>query len=173
MIYLILVCYSLPQSAGVFSPFLDIRRFDVSEIVIFQSSVSSSLGEPGMFIKLVTPGGVAQNAGLSVNDRLVEVNGENIEGLSHAQVVNVIKKAGNSLMLLVVDEKTDEYYKKKSKKIGPWLASVKHLPHKPRITYVRKGPKGFGFTLANENKAGRAIVTFGFPGIVKSVLVDS
>lgn len=168
-----LVYYSLPQSVGVFRPFLDIRRFDFSEIVVFPSSVSSSLGQPGMFIKLVTPGGVAQNAGLSVNDRLVEINGENIEGLSHVQVVDMIQKAGNSLMLLVVDEKADEYYKKKSKKIGPWLASVKHLPHKPRIAYMRKGPEGFGLTLANENNAGRAIVTFGLPDIVKSVLADS
>lgn len=125
-----------------------------------------------MFIKSVSPGGVAQNAGLNDNDRLVEINGENVEGLSHAKVVDMIKKAGNSMMLLVVDEKTDEYYKKKSKKIGPWLASVKHLPHKPRITYIRKGPTGFGFKLGND-KIGRAIVPFGFSHMVRSVMVDS
>lgn len=108
----------------------------------------------------MTPGGVAQNAGLNVNDRLVEINGKNIEGLSRIEVVDMIKKAGNSLMLLVVDEKTDEYYKKGSKKIGPGLASVKHLPHKPRITYIRKGSNGFGFTLVEKNnKPGEAIVT--------------
>ncbi|CAG05858.1 unnamed protein product [Tetraodon nigroviridis] len=116
----------------------------------FGFSLSSVNGEPGMFIKLVTPGGVAQNAGLNVNDRLVEINGENIEGLSHAEVVDMINKAGKSLMFLVVDEKADEYYKKKSKKTVRWLASVKHLPHKPRIAYMRKGPRGFGLTLANE-----------------------
>lgn len=140
----------------VFSLFSDIRRFDFSEIIVFQFSVSSFLGEPGVFIKQVTPGGVAQNAGLSVNDRLVELNGENVESLSHAQVVDMINTAGNSLMLLVVDKKTDKYYKKKSMKIGPWQASVKHLPHKPRITCIRKGPKGFGFTLVNESNIGRA-----------------
>lgn len=171
-----MVYYSLPQSVGVFSLFLDIRRFDFSEIVIFPSSVSFSPGESGIFIKQVTPGGVAQNAGLNVNDRLVEINGENTEGLSHAQVVDVIKTTGKSLMLLVVDKKTDEYYRAKERnlKIGQWLASVKHLPHKPRITYIRKGPKGFGFTLTNGSDiAGTAIVTFGFPDIVKSVMVDS
>lgn len=127
-----------------------------------------------MFIKLVTPGGVAQNAGLSVNDRLVEINGQNIEGLSHTQVVDMIKEAGNSLMLLVVDEKTDEYYKKRSKKIVSWLASVKHLPHKPRIAYMRKGSQGFGLTLANEkDKAGRAVVTLCLPDLANSVMVDS
>lgn len=134
-------------------------------------SSSSSLDHPGMFIKMVAPGGVAYNAGLSDNDRLVEFNGENIEGLSHERLVEKIKKAGNSLMLLVVDKETDEYYKKKSKKIGVWVASLKHLPHKPRIADISKGPKGFGFTLTYDNKkAGRAIITcqLEFPVIVKS-----
>lgn len=151
----------------------DIRRFDFSEIIVFQTSLSSSLGEPGIFIKKVSPGGVAQNAGLSNDDRLVEVNGENIEGLSHLQVVDMIKMAGNSLMLLVVDEKADEYYKKISKKNGPWQPSVKHLPHKPRLAYIRKGPKGFGFTLVNKPNAGGAIAAFGLSDIVKSVMAES
>lgn len=116
----------------------------------------SSPDEPGMYCKLVTPGGVAQNAGINVNDRVVEINGENIEGLSHQQVVDKITKAGNSLMLLLVDKETDEYYKSKSKKIAAWMATVKHLPHKPRIADVRKGPQGFGFTLNYEHNTGRA-----------------
>lgn len=121
------------------------------------TSAFSSLGAPGMFIKVVVPGSVAHNAGLSNNDRLVELNGENIEGLSHDQVVEKIRKAGSSLMFLVVDAKTDEYYKNKSKKIEVWLASIKHLPHKPRVADLSKGLTGFGFTLSYEqNKGGRA-----------------
>lgn len=122
----------------------------------FTSSALSSPGNPGMFIKPVVPGSVAHNAGLSNNDRLVEVNGENIEGLSHEQVVEKIKKAGSSLMFLVVDAKTDEYYKNKSKKIGVWLASIEHLPHKPRVADLSKGVTGFGFTLSYEQNKGRA-----------------
>lgn len=125
------------------------------------TSAMSSLGSPGMFIKLVVPGSVAHNAGLSNNDRLVELNGENIEGLSHNQLVEKIKKAGSSLMFLVVDENTDEYYKNKSKTIGVWLASIKHLPHKPRVADLSKGLTGFGFTLSYEqNKGGSATVAW-------------
>lgn len=121
----------------------------------------SSLGTPGMFIKLVVSGSVAHNAGLSNNDRLVELNGENIEGLSHNQVVEKIKKAGSSLMFLVVDEKTDEYYKNKSKTIGVWLASIKHLPHKPRVADLSKGLTGFGFILSyDQNTGGRATIAW-------------
>lgn len=151
----------------------DIRRFDFSEIIVFQTYLSSSLDVPGIFIKQVAPGDVAHNAGLNNNDRLVEVNGENVEGLSHLQVVDMIKMAGNSLMLLVLDEKADEYYKKKSKKIKPWRPSVKNLPHKPRIAYIRKGPKGFGFTLVNESNAGRAMAAFGLSDIVKCAIAES
>lgn len=158
---------------GVFSLLSDIRRFDFSEIIVFQTSLSTSLDEPGIFIKQVTPGGVAQNAGLNNSERLVEVNGESVEGLSHAQVVDMIKMAGNSLMLLVVDEEADKYNKKNSKKIRPWPPSVKHLPHKPRIAYIRKGPEGFGFTLVNDANAGRAIAAFGLSDIVKSVMAES
>ncbi|XP_029703237.1 Na(+)/H(+) exchange regulatory cofactor NHE-RF3 [Takifugu rubripes] len=130
----------------------------VNSISGFGFSLSSTEGNPGMFIKLVVPGSVAHNAGLSNNDRLVELNGENIEGLSHSQVVEKIKKAGSSLMFLVVDAKTDEYYKNKSKTIGVWLASIKHLPHKPRVADLSKGPTGFGFSLIYEqNKGGHFI----------------
>lgn len=130
-------------------------------LFFFTTSAMSSLGTPGMFIKLVVPGSVAHNAGLSNNDRLVELNGENIEGLSHNQVVEKIKKAGSSLMFLVVDEKTDEYYKNKSKTIGVWLASIKHLPHKPRVADLSKGLTGFGFILSyDQNTGGRATIAW-------------
>lgn len=122
-----------------------------------------------MFINMVVPGGVAYNAGLRDNDRPVEINGENVEALLYEQVVEKIRKAGSSLMLLVVDKETDEYYKKKSKKTGVWAATIKHLPHKPRIVNISKGPKGFGFTLSYDKKAGRAIIRRQpeFPVIVK------
>lgn len=129
-------------------------------MIFLAPSLTSSLGIPGMFIKEVTPGGIAHNAGMKEQDRVVEINGENIEKLSHSQVVNKIKD-NNSLMLLLVDKTTDEYYKGKYKKIGTELATVKHLPHKPRFANITKGPMGFGFTLTNsQNGSGRARVTF-------------
>lgn len=130
-------------------------------LFFFTTSATSSPGNPDILIKMVLPGSVAHNAGLSNNDRLVEVNGKNVEGLSHHQVVEKIQKAGSSLMFLVVDEKTDEYYKNKSKTVGVWLASIKHLPHKPRVADLRKGLKGFGFTLSYEqNTGGRATIAW-------------
>ena len=40
------------------------------------------------------------------------MNGENIEGMRHAEVVAFIKNGGEETRLLVVDPDTDEYFKR-------------------------------------------------------------
>lgn len=105
------------------------------------------------------PGGVADKAGVKLNDRLLEVNGENVEDFTHDQVVDKIKLAGGSIMFLLVDEETDRYYKNKRMKIGAWLATVMYLPHKPRIANMTRGSDGYGFLLKEEpTQTGKAKV---------------
>uniref|UniRef100_F6Q7D5 Na(+)/H(+) exchange regulatory cofactor NHE-RF n=1 Tax=Monodelphis domestica TaxID=13616 RepID=F6Q7D5_MONDO len=69
-------------------------------------------GKVGQFIRLVEPGSPAEKAGLLAGDRLVEVNGENVEQESHQQVVSRIRAALNSVRLLVVDPEVDERLQK-------------------------------------------------------------
>ena len=57
----------------------------------------------------VTPGGVAEKAGVMVRDRIVEINGENLESATHEAMVKKIKTAGSSILFLLVDEDTDRY----------------------------------------------------------------
>lgn len=105
----------------------------------------------------VIPGSVADKAGVKDNDRLLEVNGENIE--THDQAVDKIKLAVSSIMFLLVDEETDKYYQNKRVKIGSWLATAKYLPHKPRIIDMTKGTDGYGFLLREEpNQTGKIII---------------
>ncbi|XP_054471006.1 Na(+)/H(+) exchange regulatory cofactor NHE-RF3 [Anoplopoma fimbria] len=118
-------------------------------------SIRSVNGEKGLFMTEVIIGGVADRAGVSVNDRLLELNGEDLEDATHDQVVDKIKLAGSSLMFLLVDEETDRHYKNKHMKIGAWLATAKYLPHKPHIINITKGPDGYGFLLREEkNQTG-------------------
>lgn len=49
----------------------------------------------------VVKGGVADRAGLEDEDVVVEVNGVNVEGSSHDEVVALIYRAGSSLEMLV------------------------------------------------------------------------
>ncbi|KAM9856809.1 Na(+)/H(+) exchange regulatory cofactor NHE-RF2 [Aulostomus maculatus] len=63
----------------------------------------------GQFIRRVEPGSSAEMAGLRAGDRVVEVNGENVENESHHQVVDRIREVAHRTRLLVVDRDTDDY----------------------------------------------------------------
>ncbi|KAM7407250.1 hypothetical protein PAMA_003126 [Pampus argenteus] len=113
-------------------------------------SLLSIKGEKGLFMTEVISGKVADRAGVKVNNRLLEVNGENVEESTHEQVVDKIKMADGSIMLLLSDEETDRYYQNKHTKIGASLATTEYLPYKPRIIDMTKGPDGYGFLLKEE-----------------------
>lgn len=65
----------------------------------------------GHFIKDVEVNSSAESAGFKEKDRLVAVNGEEVEGWSHKQVVDSIRKQGDTCCFLVVDKFTDQMYK--------------------------------------------------------------
>uniref|UniRef100_A0A8C0ZK69 PDZ domain-containing protein n=1 Tax=Cyanistes caeruleus TaxID=156563 RepID=A0A8C0ZK69_CYACU len=75
-------------------------------------NLHSEKSRPGQFIRSVDPDSPASRAGLRPQDRLVEVNGINVEGLRHSEVVSHIKSRESEARLLVVDPETDEYFKK-------------------------------------------------------------
>ncbi|KAK5856425.1 hypothetical protein PBY51_008021 [Eleginops maclovinus] len=75
-------------------------------------NLHSDRSRPGQYIRSLDPGSPADHAGLRTQDRLIEVNGLNIEGMRHAEVVAFIKKGGDETWLLVVDQETDEHFKR-------------------------------------------------------------
>ncbi|XP_029300325.1 tyrosine-protein phosphatase non-receptor type 13 isoform X2 [Cottoperca gobio] len=59
-------------------------------------------GERGIFVKSITPGGIAEFSGkLQVGDRLLKVNEELMTGVSHTKAVTTIRKAKNLVHLIV------------------------------------------------------------------------
>ncbi|XP_061118518.1 tyrosine-protein phosphatase non-receptor type 13 isoform X3 [Conger conger] len=65
-------------------------------------------GERGIFVKSITPGGTADNAGtLQVGDRLLKVNEEVMTGVSHTRAVTTIRKA-RGLVHVVVSRPPDQ-----------------------------------------------------------------
>nr|XP_057938440.1 Na(+)/H(+) exchange regulatory cofactor NHE-RF3 isoform X2 [Doryrhamphus excisus] len=121
-------------------------------------SLRSVKGEQGVFITEVVPGGAADQAGVQLNDRLLEVNGENIESCAYEQVVDKIKMAGSSLVFLLVDDEADRHYQSLSLKITTRFATTKCLPHRPRIVHLTKGPGGYGFLLKEEPGTGGHVI---------------
>uniref|UniRef100_A0A452SBI7 NHERF family PDZ scaffold protein 2 n=1 Tax=Ursus americanus TaxID=9643 RepID=A0A452SBI7_URSAM len=68
-------------------------------------NLHSDKSRPGQYIRSVDPGSPAAHSGL-------RVNGQNVEGLRHAEVVASIKAREDEARLLVVDPETDEYFKR-------------------------------------------------------------
>ncbi|XP_070837452.1 Na(+)/H(+) exchange regulatory cofactor NHE-RF2 [Chaetodon trifascialis] len=79
----------------------------------------------GQFVRSVDPGSAAESADIRAGDRLVEVNGMNIEGLRHSEVVALIRAGGEEVRLLVVDQETDELFHRLG--ITPTTSHVKEV----------------------------------------------
>ncbi|XP_061433001.1 Na(+)/H(+) exchange regulatory cofactor NHE-RF2-like [Lethenteron reissneri] len=60
------------------------------------------------FIHKVEPGSAAELAGVRAGDRILEVNGVNVEAKSHQEVVSIIKEKPGETTLLVIDPEADE-----------------------------------------------------------------
>ncbi|CAM9916326.1 unnamed protein product [Lampetra fluviatilis] len=75
-------------------------------------NLHSEKSKPGQFIRAVDDGSPAQLAGLLPQDRIVEVNGVNIEVKRHSEVVSLIKAGGDETRLLVVDPPADEFFRR-------------------------------------------------------------
>ncbi|XP_038132563.1 LOW QUALITY PROTEIN: Na(+)/H(+) exchange regulatory cofactor NHE-RF2 [Cyprinodon tularosa] len=86
-------------------------------------NLHSDRSRPGQYIRSLDPGSPAERAGLRPQDRLVEANGVNIEGMRHTEVVAFIKKGGDETWLLVVDPETDEHFKRRG--VVPTISHVK------------------------------------------------
>ncbi|XP_005098481.1 sorting nexin-27 [Aplysia californica] len=65
-------------------------------------SINGVLYAPLQHVSAVLEGGAAQKAGIRKGDRILEVNGMNVEGATHKQVVDYIRSGGDSLTLTVI-----------------------------------------------------------------------
>ena len=74
-------------------------------------------GIHGQYISAIDDGSPAQENDLRVGDRVIAVNNEDVEDFAHSKVVERIRAGGNQVILLVVDEQCDQYYKRLGLKI--------------------------------------------------------
>ncbi|XP_064477089.1 Na(+)/H(+) exchange regulatory cofactor NHE-RF2-like isoform X2 [Ornithodoros turicata] len=113
----------------------------------------------------------AERAGLQVNDTIIEVNGVNVEGLNHKEIVEKIKAVPHETKLLVVDEATARWMRENNPPAanGRLAATVAtaakpakakqsstsvESPYALRLCHLRKWPnyEGYGFNLHANNK---------------------
>ncbi|KAK7886418.1 hypothetical protein WMY93_026039 [Mugilogobius chulae] len=65
-------------------------------------SINGELYAPLQHVSAVLPGGAADRAGIAKGDRILEVNGVNVEGATHKQVVELIRAGERELVLRVL-----------------------------------------------------------------------
>ncbi|XP_045853395.1 Na(+)/H(+) exchange regulatory cofactor NHE-RF3 isoform X2 [Meles meles] len=121
-------------------------------------SLKTVQGKKGVYMTDITPQGVAMKAGVLAGDHLIEVNGENVEDASHEEVVAKVKNSGSRVMFLLVDKETDKLHAEQKIKFKRETASLKLLPHQPRVVEMKKGSNGYGFYLrAGPEQKGQVI----------------
>lgn len=88
--------------------------------------------KPGQYIGSIDPNSPAETGGLRENDRIIEVNGENIESLAHSAVIQKIKAGGDKTSMLVADQETDKFYKNRGQRISSSMPNVRVYTTPPR-----------------------------------------
>eukprot|EP00055_Hartaetosiga_balthica_P007394 m.25343 g.25343 ORF g.25343 m.25343 type:complete len:556 (+) comp5755_c1_seq1:41-1708(+) len=109
------------------------------------------------FFRAVEEGGAADFAGANVGDRLLKVNGQDVTQVTHAQLVQLIKQAGQVLRLSVIAITQDEINQLQQQQ-QPQLQQLQQQPQQQSqqqqqqpnaMTIVLlKTAKGFGFNLS-------------------------
>ena len=96
--------------------------------------------QAGQTISAVDDGSEAQKAGLRVGDKVVEVNGVNVEKMSHSDVVKKIKMNDKEVSMLVIDHITEAYLKQEGRPITADMCNLmsvyqpKQAPSEPEAT---------------------------------------
>ncbi|XP_045317863.1 Na(+)/H(+) exchange regulatory cofactor NHE-RF2 isoform X4 [Leopardus geoffroyi] len=125
-------------------------------------NLHSDKSRPGQYIRSVDPGSPAAHSGLRAQDRLIEVNGQNVEGLRHAEVVSSIKAREDEARLLVVDPETDEHFRR-----------LRVTPTEEHVEGPLPSPVTNGTSPAQLNGGSACSSRSDLPGLDKDTEVDS
>ncbi|XP_074237020.1 inaD-like protein isoform X3 [Saimiri boliviensis] len=117
----------------------------------------SPLGDIPIFIAMIQASGMAaRTQKLKVGDRIVSINGQPLDGLSHADVVNLLKNAYGRIILQVVADTNISAIAAQLENMstGYRLGSptAEHHPEHtetppPKIITLEKGSEGLGFSI--------------------------
>ncbi|XP_043090482.1 erbin [Puntigrus tetrazona] len=70
-----------------------------------KGSLPYKANDEGIFISRVSKGGLAEKAGVHVGDRVLEVNGQDMQEVSHHEAVSVLRSAGSCIKMKVLRER--------------------------------------------------------------------
>ncbi|MCJ8730583.1 hypothetical protein PDJAM_G00186240 [Pangasius djambal] len=84
---------------------VELKKVNGSLGICVAGGINTSVRHGGIYIKSLIPGGAADLDGrIQTGDRLLEVNGCNLQGVTHKQAVECLKKTGEVVSLLLERE---------------------------------------------------------------------
>ncbi|XP_026315770.1 disks large 1 tumor suppressor protein [Hyposmocoma kahamanoa] len=94
--------------------------------------------DPHIYVTKLIPGGAAAASQLQINDAILQVNDTNVENVTHAEAVDALKKAGNTVRLKIKRRGTED------------TLSVSQPTNKEEAVEIElvKGGSGLGFSIA-------------------------
>lgn len=118
--------------SGEFEPEIDPKDITAPRLVHMKKgdegygfNLHGEKGVHGQHISAVDKGSRAEIGGLREGDRVVEVNGTNVEYMKHGEVVALIKQNPSETTLLVIDKITEKYLKNHNRPITADMANLK------------------------------------------------
>ncbi|KAL7890005.1 hypothetical protein AOLI_G00022630 [Acnodon oligacanthus] len=84
---------------------MELKKVNGSLGISVAGGINTSVRYGGIYIKSLIPGGAADQDGrIQIGDRLLEVDGYNLRGVTHGQAVENLKKTGEVVTLLIERE---------------------------------------------------------------------
>lgn len=112
-------------------------------------SINGKLYAPLQHVSAVLEGGAAEMAGVLKGDRILEVNGVNVEGATHKAVVDLIKSGNDELTLTIISVSPHEAAKlEPSEEATSYntyydYSEIRSLPISvPEYTWIEASPNG-------------------------------
>ncbi|XP_043079373.1 inaD-like protein isoform X5 [Puntigrus tetrazona] len=116
----------------------------------------SPLGDIPIFIAMIQANGVAARTHrLKVGDRIVSINSQSLDGLTHGDVVNMLKNAYGTILLQVVADtnisaiasQVESLSTSSTPSTNPEVRPVEPETPKPKTITLEKGSEGLGFSI--------------------------
>ncbi|TRY85603.1 hypothetical protein DNTS_010177 [Danionella cerebrum] len=116
----------------------------------------SPLGDIPIFIAMIQANGMAaKTQRLKVGDRIVSINSQSLDGLTHGDVVNILKNAYGTIILQVVADtnisaiasQVESLSSSSVPTTNPEVRLVEPETPKPKSIVLEKGSEGLGFSI--------------------------
>ncbi|XP_028855679.1 inaD-like protein isoform X3 [Denticeps clupeoides] len=116
----------------------------------------SPLGDIPIFVAMIQANGVAARTHrLKVGDRIVSINSQSLDGLSHGEVVNMLKNAYGNISLQVIADtnisaiasQVESMSTSSSLSNNTAIQNSETEPPKPNNITLEKGSEGLGFSI--------------------------